>query len=183
MATTHGDPAPSPPIVRDATVADMAEVSALVNALVDTTTVAWTEEHEPVERRVEWWHAQQAAGDPVLVAEVDGHVVGVASYGDFRDSTKWPGYRFTAEHSVHVREDHWGTGVGRALMEELVRRARAAGLHALVGAVDGSNGSSIRFHERLGFVVVGRLPQVGRKFDRWLDLVLVELVLDPADGR
>ena len=61
-------------------------------------------------------------------------------------------------------------------------RARAAGMHVVVGAVDGANDASLRFHERLGFVEVARMPEVGRKFDRWLDLVLVQLVLDDAVG-
>jgi phosphinothricin acetyltransferase len=91
---------------------------------------------------------------------------------------KWPGYRFTVEHTVHVREDHWGSGAGRALMEELVERARAAGKHVMVGALDGANEASLRFHARLGFVEVARMPEVGRKFGRWLDLVLVQRILD-----
>jgi len=104
-------------------------------------------------------------------------VVGVATYGDFRDSVQREGYRFTVEHTVHVDERTRGLGVGRALMEALVARAQAAGLHAMIGAVDGENHESIAFHERLGFAEVGRLPEVGRKFDRWLDLVLMQRTL------
>jgi L-amino acid N-acyltransferase len=163
--------------LRDAEPADVPAINALANALIATTTVAWTEEHESLEWRQAWLEAQGRAGNPVLVAEAEGMVVGFATFGDFRDSEKWPGYRFTVEHSVHVSSDHHGGGVGRALMEALMARAVAAGKHTMIGAIDGENTGSIRFHERLGFVEVGRLPQLGFKFGRWLDLVLMQCVL------
>ncbi len=122
----------------------------------------------------------QAAGFPVLVAELGGEVLGFTTYGEFRDNVKWPGYRLSVEHTIHVRESHWGTGVGRVLMSALIERARAAGIHVMVGAVDGANEASIRFHERLGFVEVARMPQVGTKHGRWLDLVMLQLRLDDA---
>jgi L-amino acid N-acyltransferase len=77
-----------------------------------------------------------------------------------------------------VRQDRWGTGVGRVLVDAIADRARAAGKRVVVAAVDGENDASIRFHERLGFVPVGRLPGVGFKHERWLDLVLLQRSLD-----
>ncbi len=122
----------------------------------------------------------------MLVAVVDDRVAGWTSYGDFRDSTKWPGYRFTVEHTIHVAEWAWGSGVGRALMAELIERARAAGMHTMIAGIDGANDASVRFHERLGFVTVARVPEVGAKLGRWLDLVLMALALDdralPPEG-
>jgi phosphinothricin acetyltransferase len=167
--------------VRDATAADLPAVRDLYNALISTTTVAWTEEPESLPHREAWFREQQRRGFPVVVAERDGAVVGYAAYADFRGEGKWPGYRHTVEHSIHVRREDWGLGVGRALLGELMTRARRDGIHVMVAAVDGDNVDSIRFHERLGFTVVGRLPQVGRKFDRWLDLVLLQCVFDDDD--
>src|SRR5580704_3698199 len=106
--------------IRNADDADAASICALYNALIKTTTVAWTEQFEDVETRREWLAEQQRIGNPVLVAEHEGRVIGFATYDDFRDSAKWPGYRFTVEHSVHVDSAHHGSGVGRSLMEELV---------------------------------------------------------------
>ncbi len=107
-----------------------------------------------------------------------GTVVGWATYGDFRDSARWPGYRHTVEHSIHVREACWGRGVGRALVEALTTRARRDGKHVMVAAIDADNLRSIRFHEHVGFVEVARMPEIGEKFGRRLDLVLMQRILD-----
>jgi L-amino acid N-acyltransferase YncA len=164
--------------IRDAGDGDVEAITAIQNALIATTPIEWTDTPHSVAGRREWLEGRRAAGLPVLVAVSDvGEVVGFASFGPFRDSQKWPGYRLTAEHTVHVREDHWGAGVGRQLVQALIERATAMDLHVMVAAVDGENDASIRFHERLGFQQVARLPQVGFKFGRWLDLVLLQLVL------
>ena len=166
--------------IRDADVDDAddaAAICALYNATVSTTTVAWTEEHESVATRREWLVTQRASGNPVLVAEAEGGIIGFASYGEFRNATKWPGYRFTVEHTIHIDATHQGAGVGGALLEALVEWATAAGLHVMIGAIDGENGGSIRFHQRHGFVEVARIHEVGFKFGRWLDLVLVQRTL------
>ena len=163
--------------VRDAVDDDMPALRDLYNALIPTTTVAWTESPQTLRERRAWFRRQQRAGYPVLVAEADGRVTGFAAYGSFRGSGKWPGYRHTVEHTIHVHEDSWGRGIGRSLLAALIERARADGVHVMVAAVDGANTESIAFHERLGFVTVARMPEVGRKFDRWLDLVLMQRIL------
>jgi L-amino acid N-acyltransferase len=164
-------------IVREAAIEDMAAIADIVNATTLTTTAAWTETLETVDLRLAWFASQAEAGYPILVADDGGVVVGFASYGDFRDSKKWPGYRFTVEHSIHVRESHWGAGVGRSLLEALIDCARRQGKHVIIAAVDGANEASVRFHARLGFVEVARMPETGFKFGRWLDLVLMQRLL------
>jgi L-amino acid N-acyltransferase YncA len=164
--------------VRDAVPDDLAEITAIYNALLETTTHEWTEELHTVDERAEWLASQNAARFPALVAIDSGEVVGWATYGDFRDSVRWPGYRFTVEHSIHVREDHWGRGVGRLLIDALIERARQAGKHVMVAGIDADNTGSIRFHERLGFVEVGRMPGIGEKFGRRLGLVLMQRTVD-----
>jgi L-amino acid N-acyltransferase len=160
--------------IRDATSADVAAISAIYNATIPTTTAAWTEELETVDERARWFEEQRRAGHATLVADDDGTVVGFAAFGDFRDTSKWPGYRHVVELSIHVVETHWGRGVGRALVTALIGRAREAGKTEIVAGIDGDNTASIRFHEKLGFREVGRMPSIGFKFDRWLDLVLLQ---------
>ena len=168
-------------VVRDATRNDLPEITAIYNALLETTTHEWTETLHTISEREEWLAEQAANGHPALVAVLDDEVVGWATYGDFRDSQRWPGYRYTVEHSIHVREDQWGRGVGRALVESLMDHARAAGKHVMVAGIDADNVGSIRFHERLGFFEVARMPEIGEKFGRRLDLVLMQRMLDEPD--
>jgi phosphinothricin acetyltransferase len=168
--------------VRDATAADMPAVSAIYNATIATTTAAWTEIPETVEQRLAWFADHAVAGHPVLVADDDGGVLGFSAFGDFRDTTKWPGYRFVVEHTIHVGEAAWGRGVGRALMTALIDRARLLGKTQMVAAVDGANAGSVEFHRRLGFVEVGRMPAVGFKFGGWLDLLLLQRSTAPRPG-
>jgi len=165
-------------VVRDAQDTDVTAITDIYNALVSTQTVTWTETPDAYEQRAAWLARQRLDTFPVLVAADSGAVVGFAAYEHFRGEGKWPGYAQTVEHSIHVRESHWGRGIGRALMERLIERAQAAGMHVMVGAIDGENDASLRFHQSLGFVEVARMPQTGHKFGRWLDLVLVQRILD-----
>jgi phosphinothricin acetyltransferase len=158
-------------------MSDMPALRSLYNALIRTTTIAWTEELQTLRQRQSWFRAQTRTGHPVLVAETDGRVIGFTAYDSFRGSGKWPGYRHTVEHTIHVDEAHWGQGIGRLLLQALIDRARADDVHVIVAAVDGGNPESIAFHTRLGFDIVARMPEVGRKFDRWLDLVLMQRIL------
>ena len=163
-----------PLTVRDASDDDVAAITRITNALIATTTIEWTDRPYTVDDRLTWLRRHRAAGHPVLVAEDDGVVVGLAAYGDFRDTSRWPGYDATVENTIHVDGAHWGRGIGRALIDELCARAAAAGVHAMIAAVDAGNDGSIRFHERVGFTHVGRLPEVGHGHGRWLDLVLMQ---------
>ena len=165
-------------LIRDAVAADLKAITDLYNAWIPSLTTTWTEESDTYDQRAAWFESQARAKFPILVAEDTDEVVGFASYGPFRGEGKWPGYRGTLEHSVHVREDHWGSGIGRALVEGLIERAHAADLHVLVGAIDAENEGSIQFHVRLGFVEVARMPETRQKFGRWLDLVLMQKILD-----
>ncbi len=88
------------------------------------------------------------------------------------------GFRHSVEHSVYVEKDHYGRGLGKALMAALIERARAARIHVMVAAIEAGNTGSIALHTSLGFRLVGIHHEVGRKFDRWLDLAMMELKLD-----
>ena len=165
-------------VIRAATSDDVAAITQIINALIGTTTYEWTEIPYSIDERRRWFRDKERTANPVLVAEDGGEVVGWATFGDFRDSRRWPGYRYTVEHSIHVAVSHWGRGVGRRLKIELANRARADGMRVMVAAIDSSNVRSIDFHVRMGFAEVGRMPQVGEKWGQRLDLVLMQHELD-----
>jgi phosphinothricin acetyltransferase len=169
-----------PVTVCDARDDDVEAIARIQNALIATTTIEWTDEPYSIESRRTWLDDHRRAGFPVVVAEVEGAVAGFAAYGDFRDTRRWPGYDRTVETTVHVGGERWGLGVGRLLVDELCRRAAGTGVHALVAAIDADNEGSVRFHERIGFTEVGRLPEVGHGHGRWLDLVLMVRLLPGA---
>jgi phosphinothricin acetyltransferase len=161
-------------IVRPASAADSVEIASLLNALLATTSIEWTDTPWTAQGIAEWLNEHET----VLVGEEQGVIVGVAAFGWFRDVIKWPGYRFTVENTIHVREDRWGSGVGRGLMRALIQEAKSTGKHTMVAAVDGANDASIRFHQRLGFVEAAHMSEIGEKFGRWQDLVILQLRLD-----
>jgi phosphinothricin acetyltransferase len=165
----------APGAVRDAAEEHLAGILAIYNDVIATSTAVFSDEPVTLSERATWLDGRRASGYPVLVAlGADGAVEGFGSFGDFRT---WPGYRTTVEHSVHVRADRRGHGIGTALLEVLIERAAGLGKHAMIAGVDAGNLASLRLHERLGFARVALLPEVARKFDRWLDLILLELLL------
>jgi L-amino acid N-acyltransferase len=159
------------PTLRDATEADLPGLVEIYNEVIATSTAVYSSQPVTVEDRRNWWQARTAQGYPVLVARDAHGVCGFSTFGDFR---AWPGYRFTVEHTVHVRADSRSHGTGTALVQALFPRAAALGKHVMIAGVDADNAASIRFHERLGFTQSGRLREVGHKFDRWLDLVFLQ---------
>jgi phosphinothricin acetyltransferase len=161
-------------IIREAEDGDLEAVRRIYNDAVAHTTAIWNEVVVDLDDRRRWAAARRALGYPVLVAIVDGAVAGYGSFGDFR---AFDGYRHTCEHSVYVDDRFRRRGIARALIEALVERARGLGKHAMIAGIEAGNDASIALHAGLGFVEVGRLPEVGRKFDRWLDLVFLEKIL------
>ncbi|KRC65773.1 acetyltransferase [Aeromicrobium sp. Root236] len=161
-------------IIRDAVHDDLPAILEIHNDAIRTTTAIWDETEVGLDDRRAWFDGRRSAGLPVLVAERDGSVAGFATYGPWRPKT---GYRFTVENSVYVHPDHRRRGVANALMPELIDRARAGDVHAIVAGIEATNTGSIALHERFGFRQVALLPEVGFKFDRWLDLAYLQLSL------
>jgi phosphinothricin acetyltransferase len=112
---------------------------------------------------------------PVIVAELDGQVVGFGMYSEFRFREA---YKFTVEHSVYVNENFQGKGIGKLLLQELISLARQQKLHTMIAVIDSENQSSVEFHERFGFKTVGIIKESGYKFDRWLHSVFMQLILE-----
>lgn len=162
------------PTIRPAQSRDLPAITEIFNEAVVGTTASYALDPVTVDDRRAWFERLTGADYPVLVLEDDGEVIGYASYGQFRPLA---GYAHTVEHSVYIRSGRRAAGGGRMLMLALLDYARGRGVHVMVGVVDGANEESLAFHRKLGFVESGRLPEVGRKFDRWLDVVFMTQVL------
>lgn len=159
------------PVIRPATPADAPAIREIYNHSVQHSTATYQEIPESLEDRLRWL-ASHGPAHPVLVAEVDSTVAGWASLSPFHTRSA---FRFTVESSVYIRESHQRQGLARRLMLDLIDRARTAGHHVVLAAISADQTPSIRLHESLGFTRAGHLHEVGRKFDRWLDLVTLEL--------
>jgi L-amino acid N-acyltransferase YncA len=157
--------------IRDATNADLPAILAIYNDVVTNTTAIYDQRPSTLDERQAWFDGRGSHGLPVLVAELDRAVVGFSSFGEWR--SRW-GYRYTVEHSVHVRADCRGRGVGRALIEALFPRAAALGMHMMIGHIDSAATASLRLHEKLGFTAIGTFREVAQLHDRWLSLVAVQ---------
>ncbi|WP_315767174.1 MULTISPECIES: GNAT family N-acetyltransferase [unclassified Bradyrhizobium] len=161
--------------IRDATEADAASILSIYNDAVLHTTAIWNDRPSDLEARMAWLAERRQSGYPVLVASDRSRLLGYASFGAFRP---WDGYRHTVEHSVYVDRAARRLGVGYALVSELVSRARTMNKHVMVAGIEATNEPSLQLHARLGFSTAGQLRSVGRKFDKWLDLVFMQLTLE-----
>ncbi len=162
-------------LIRDAEAHDLASITAIYNDAVLNSTAIWNDQTVDVANRLTWWRQHLDQSYPVIVAvDEDGRVIGYATFGDWRN---FDGYRYTVEHSLYVDSESRGEGVGEQLLRVLIERAGELGKHAMVAGIDAKNQASIRLHQKLGFQVVGTMPEVGTKFGRWLDLTYMQLIL------
>ncbi len=162
-------------MLRDAAAGDLDAIAEILNREIVAGTASWRETPWSAADMARWLDERQGLGFPVIVAEEGGEVLGYASYGPFRAGE---GYAQTVEHSVYVARGARGRGIARLLMARLIERARAAGLHRMVGGVSADQRASLELHRKLGFVEEGRLSEVGVKRGRRLDLALMVLALD-----
>lgn len=163
----------TPVKLRQATVRDAEALRTIYNHEVENTTVTFDLEPRTLEEQQAWIAERQGALG-VVVAEIDGDVVGFASLSPYRPR---PAYRATVENSIYVGESARGQGVGRALMDELIDLARARGFHTILAHITGDHEASIALHHACGFEIVGVQREVGRKFGRWLDVTVMQKML------
>lgn len=159
--------------LRLATTDDAEAIRAIYNLEVTTSTVTFDLVPRSLDDQLAWQAARTGA-HAVLVAELDGVVAGFGSLSPWRDR---PAYSTTVEDSIYVHRDHHGVGIGKAVLTELVATATAHGFHACMARIVGGHEASIALHASCGFEQVGVEREVGRKFNRWLDVVLMERML------
>lgn len=161
-------------IVRHGTEDDLPAMLEIYNDIILNTTAVWHNEQHTPEMRREWFLTKKQQGHPVFVADEDGVVVGFSTFGPFRP---WAGYRFTVENSVYVAAQKRGKGIAKLLMPPLINAARDLNVHAIVAGIEASNDASVALHEKFGFIEVAHFKEVGYKFDRWMDLKFLELIV------
>lgn len=127
------------------------------------------------------WYDDKVKNNYPLIGAYDDNdlLLGFATYGMFRVR---PAYKYTVEHSVYVRADKRGHGIGKILLLEIIKNAEAQNFHVLVGVIDASNEVSIKMHENEGFTLVGILKQSGYKFGKWLDAAFYQLILKTPEN-
>jgi phosphinothricin acetyltransferase len=155
----------------------------ILNEAIVNSTALYDYKPRAAESMTSWFQAKERGNSPVIGIEEAGELLGFATYGAFRN---WPAYKYSVEHSLYVRADQRGRGLGRRLLEELIACARRQNLHVLIGGIDATNETSIRLHTKLGFTHSGTVKHAGFKFGRWLDLAFYQLILEtpgqPVDG-
>lgn len=163
--------------LRAATEADLVAINEIYNHYVRHSTCTYQEEPESLEGRQQWFR-QHGEQHPIIVAIAGGTVVGWGSLSAYHARSA---YRRTVENSVYVHHEQHRRGIGAALLQDLIQRARLHGHHAIIAGIDAEQTASVAIHSKFGFQKVGHLSQIGYKYNRWLDVIYMELILDPAE--
>jgi phosphinothricin acetyltransferase len=172
---------PQPPFtLRRALPEDVAAITAIYAHHVATGTASFELEPPPMDEMARRYESATAAGYPYIVAcDANERVVGFAFASAYRSRA---GYRHSVEDSVYVAADAGGQQIGSRLLAALIDACVARGDRRMIAIIGGSdNAASIALHERLGFIEAGRLANVGRKFGRWIDSVLMQRPLGEGD--
>jgi phosphinothricin acetyltransferase len=162
--------------IRLAEPADAEPIRAIRNDVIENSAAMWTTTTlTPADG--EAWLAENIGRRSAYVAEAGGQVIGFANWSPWRPKD---GYRYTVEDSVYLVDGHQGHGLGAELLRTLIAGASESGAHVMMASIEASNARSVALHARLGFEVVGTAREVGTKFGRWLDLIMMRLPLESA---
>lgn len=157
--------------IRAAKESDLAKVCEIFKEVLLNSTATFEETPYDLNAWKEIFQNKQSAGFPFLVATMQDQVIGYATYGNFRKAS---GYRISVEHSLHVDKNFRGQGIGSILLESIITEARKQKFSSMIAAVDSENTTSIMLHQKFGFFIAGKLPNVAEKFSRRLSLTLLQ---------
>jgi L-amino acid N-acyltransferase len=160
-------------VIRAAERRDAEGIRTIYNHYVTESTTLFDMVARTLDEQVQWID-EHSGGHPAVVAELDGRIVGFGSVSAFRSR---PAYSTTVEDSVYLLPEHQGRGVGRLLLDEVLRLASAHGFHSVIARITGDNQASIALHAACGFEIVGTEKELGRKFGQWLDVVEMQKML------
>ena len=169
------------PIIRDAERRDLPAITAIYAEAVRTGTATYEIEPPDLAEMTRRWQALCAGGFPYIVAEENGAILGYAYAGPYHSR---PGYRFSVEDSVYIAPAAQRRGLGKALLSRLIEMSQASGFRQMIAIIGEPQAqvASVRLHEVLGFRPVGVIEGPGYKFDRWLDILLMQRALSPGSA-
>src|SRR4051794_39098585 len=160
--------------IRNATENDLQQMLEIYNEIIENTTAVFQYQLHTPEQRKEWFIKKQEENYPVFVAEENNMVNGFSTFGQFRN---WQAYKYSVENSVYVKADCRGKGIGKLLLVPLIKEAKQMQLHTIIAGIVANNEASIALHKQFGFVEVAHFKEVGFKFNKWLDLKFLQLML------
>ncbi|MGI6225077.1 MAG: GNAT family N-acetyltransferase [Peptococcales bacterium] len=161
-------------LIRKAEIKDLEAITKIYNYAVLNLTATFDEEPKNLEERKKWFISHQDPRYPLIVAEDKGYILGWGSISPFRPR---PAYRFSGETSIYIHQDAYGRGIGTLLLEELIRLAKENDLHTLLALIVVDNQPSIKLHSKFGFQVAGHYKEIGFKFEKWLDIYIMQKML------
>lgn len=162
-----------------------SDILDIYNEVIETSTAMYDYQKRTMENMRDWFQTKTERDFPVIGLESEnGTLMAFGTYGPFRTQ---PAYKYTIEHSIYIHQNFRGQGLGHILLELLIQSAKDNHYHAMIAGIDADNQGSISLHEKHGFKLVGTMPEVGYKFERWLTLALYQLILvgtpaEPVDG-
>jgi phosphinothricin acetyltransferase len=160
--------------IRNATENDLQATLDIYNEIIANSTAIFQYEPQTIEMRKAWFAEKKEKNYPVFVAEENNVIVGFSTFGQFRN---WQAYQYSVENSVYVRADFRGRGIGKLLLQPLIEVAKEMKLHTIIAGIVADNDSSLALHKQFGFVEVAHFKEVGYKFDKWLDLKFLQLIV------
>ncbi|HEY3390644.1 MAG TPA: GNAT family N-acetyltransferase [Prolixibacteraceae bacterium] len=153
----------------------LPEILEILNEAILHSTALYDYKPRTMDNMKTWYMAKQHGNFPVIgLFDIDDTLLGFSSYGSFRN---WPAYKYTVEHSIYIRSDRRGQGLGTILLKEIIKSAEEQDYHVLIGGIDASNNVSIQLHEKEGFIFCGTINHAGFKFGKWLNLSFYQLIL------
>lgn len=161
-------------IIRNATKNDMQPMLDIYNEIIKNTTAVFQYEPHTLQQRAEWFAQKQKENYPVFIAEENNIVLGFSTFGQFRN---WQAYKHSVENSVYVKADCRGKGIGKLLLQPLIDAAKQMQFHTIIAGIVADNEASIALHKQFGFVEIAHFKEVGYKFDKWLDLKFLQLMI------
>lgn len=171
---------PTPRRLRLATVDDLDAINRIYNHYVPESTTTYDVAATTMAERRQWFEGRADCHPVTVVVEHDANTGAevVAGWGSLHPFRTRSAYRFTVENSVYVAPDRLRCGIGSAILADQIERARVAGLRAIIAVIDAEQAASITIHAKHGYREIGRFPQIGRKFDRWLDVVFMQRLVE-----